>query len=557
MTAQKSARRTSSAWLATITAALLAVSGAAIAPTAALADEPSTIRTATDGSASWGLSTYLNSANPGRPNPSPANYTAPAAFDATSRISTWAAGSGTLTPDGNAKLSFEGKSVNHATTGGGWLTFEDLEVELDANGNGVVSASVAYGTSVPPSVFDPAQAPTRGPARVDVVQLQGNEVAPVLAEGSASWTGLAGLWHEDFLAFLAGDSSADPAVAAWTYATTVTNTGADDRKPSPFSFELDTTSPQLTASVVDATSDGLSVKADLADVISDTGAYVSVIEAGTVDELSLTNHGLQVDYITPNRFTDRAATSTLVVAKAKLDRTKQYEVVSWKAHALPSANTLYGVRTLDVSEAQWDAVFAEPVAAATTTAVKLSKSSAKYNAANSATVTVAATGSAEQPTGAVRLRVAGQSYQANLSNGKATIRLNAAVRAGSHKATVAYTSNAARFANSSGSATLRVTKATPKVSAKLVKSKVKTKQNARVRVTATIPGSLKAKAAKYTVQVFDGKKRIKTQKLSSAGKATVKLPKLKRGTHKIKVKLVSTANTVAKTSATRTLRVVR
>ena len=43
--------------------------------------------------AAWGLSNYLNSANFGRPNPSPTNYGAPATFNATTRISTWAEGS--------------------------------------------------------------------------------------------------------------------------------------------------------------------------------------------------------------------------------------------------------------------------------------------------------------------------------------------------------------------------------------------------------------------------------------------------------------------------------
>ena len=188
--------------------------------------------------AAWGLSNYLNSANFGRPNPSPTNYGAPATFNATTRISTWAEGSTTTNPDGTVTLAFEGSSVNHAKTGGGWLRIAELEATLDKSGNGVVSGVVSYGTMSPPDVFDPATPPVRGPVRVDLVELTGNAAAPTAVPGGATWGGLSGLWSAEFLTFLAGDGGASP---AWAYATTVTNTGASavDRKPSAFNFTLD------------------------------------------------------------------------------------------------------------------------------------------------------------------------------------------------------------------------------------------------------------------------------------------------------------------------------
>ena len=124
--------------------------------------------------AKWGISGYLNSANIGRPNPSPANYGAPATFDAASGISTWGDGTVVSNDDRTVTVSFEGSSVNHAKTGGGWVRIADLEATLDESGNGTVSGVVSYGTMAPPSVFNPATPPVRGPERVDLVTLSGN-----------------------------------------------------------------------------------------------------------------------------------------------------------------------------------------------------------------------------------------------------------------------------------------------------------------------------------------------------------------------------------------------
>lgn len=189
--------------------------------------------TVTDGTASWGLSTYLNSANFGRPNPLPSAYVAPATFDEATRITTWGNGTGVVRVDGSASLAFDGVSVNFAGTGGGWLRLADLEVEIDGRGNGVVTARVSYGTSTdgtPPAVsFMPLQAPHFGPTRLPIVTLEGNDAAPTLSGGTASWAALAGTWTEEFMAALQ--------VAEWSYAATVTNTAAG-REPLPFSFTV-------------------------------------------------------------------------------------------------------------------------------------------------------------------------------------------------------------------------------------------------------------------------------------------------------------------------------
>lgn len=207
---------------------------------------------ATAGTATWGLSTYLNSANQGRPNPLASGYAGGATFDSTSRLSTWGAGTGTIAANGSASLAFAGTSVNFASTGGGWLRLKDVKAELDRNGNGKVTAEVTYGTSVtgtPGSfTYDPAQAPTRGPVRVTLVDLAGNTpAAAAIALDKATWTDLKGSWSTDFTTFLGGDATATPAIPAWTYASTVS--AATDRTPKPFTFSVTKTAEKSAVKI--------------------------------------------------------------------------------------------------------------------------------------------------------------------------------------------------------------------------------------------------------------------------------------------------------------------
>ncbi|MFV0434680.1 MAG: 5'-nucleotidase C-terminal domain-containing protein [Leucobacter sp.] len=206
-------------------------------------------------------------------------------------------------------------------------------------------------------------------------------------------------------------------------------------------------------------------------------------------------------------------------------------------------------------QAPWTAEPASGIGCPTTTTVKFAKSSTKYNGANSATVTV--TSDYGTPTGKATLRIAGKNYTAKLVDGKAKIALSKPVKVGTHEATAEYThaGDGTLLASSSATVTVKVTKATPKVSAKLRASKVSSKKQATVKVAVTIPGSLKAKASQFKVRVFDGSKRLKTVTVNKAGKANIKLPKLKKGTHKIRVEAVATANTTSNSSVVRRLTV--
>lgn len=294
---------------------------------------------------------------------------------------------------------------------------------------------------------------------------------------------------------------------------------------------------------------------------ANSGAYFALIEKGTfleaTDNSTLANNFAFIPALmAPVGSNIQSATSTLDVNFSDLDVEKEYEVVSWRAHGNPSAERYLGATDFVLKDQLSTEQFAKLVKDTTTT-VKFSKSSAKYNTANSATVTVASP--AGIPVGKIALKIDGKTYNANLSGGKATIKLNKAVRAGTRTATATYTysGSPALYKSSKATAKVKVTKASPKVSFKLAKSKIKANQKPKVKVSVSIPGSLKAKASGYKVTVYDGKKKLKTQKLNKSGKATITVKKLKRGTHKIKVKVETSKNAKSKTTSSKTLRVVK
>ncbi|MEA5055762.1 MAG: DUF4430 domain-containing protein [Propionicimonas sp.] len=94
-----------------------------------------------------------------------------------------------------------------------------------------------------------------------------------------------------------------------------------------------------------------------------------------------------------------------------------------------------------------------------------------------------------------------------------------------------------------------VAKLTPKVSVKLAKSTVKPTSRAVVKITVSVKG-LKPGGK---VQVTYGSKKVSDT--VKKGKATVKLPKLKKGSYKLKVKYLGSTELKAKSAKTVTLKV--
>ncbi|WP_232676532.1 hypothetical protein [Nocardioides sp. R-C-SC26] len=296
------------------------------------------------GTITWGMSTYLGSTNPGRPNPYAAGYVAPATFDATSRLSTWGAGSGTIADTGAADLDFDGTSVNFASTSGSWLRISDLAVDVDATGNGTLSGEVSYGmstTGTPGALtYDPAQAPSNGPTRVAIVALAGNTAADVArTDAGVTYTGLDGTWTDEFKSFL----------AAWPYAATFTT--AADRQPLPVSIAATTATAAVQTGIISATpSGGLKVGVagtGFTSALHSKGVYAGLAVAGGLPELDGPDQGMgafvpgAIDFVMANRITDGSFTSILAAATSDLDRTKSYSVYVWPHATNPTpANTI-------------------------------------------------------------------------------------------------------------------------------------------------------------------------------------------------------------------------
>lgn len=164
------------------------------------------------------------------------------------------------------------------------------------------------------------------------------------------------------------------------------------------------------------------------------------------------------------------------------------------------------------------------------TGLTLASTATTYGKATTATVTVTADPAA---TGAVEVEVAGQTVRGTLAAGTAQLTLPATLPVGTHLVTARY-AGSAEVAASAATATLKVARAAPKVVAKLKKKKVTPRQRGRLQVTVTgVP------ATGATVLVQDRGRIIRTAQVTANGKVTVKLPRLDRGRHPLRVYVVA------------------
>jgi hypothetical protein len=175
-----------------------------------------------------------------------------------------------------------------------------------------------------------------------------------------------------------------------------------------------------------------------------------------------------------------------------------------------------------------------------TVAVSKASASVKVTAKASqritdATATVAVTvpkeSSSMQVNGQITATVGKRTVaRATVRNGKAKIDLGS-LAVGKQNLTFTFAGNEA-VEKASASKTITITKAKPTVKAKVLSKKVTPKTKAKVQVTVQVKGV----TVSGKVKVTSGKKTlVKSAKLSRSGKVTVNLPKLKKGTHKVKV----------------------
>lgn len=162
-------------------------------------------------------------------------------------------------------------------------------------------------------------------------------------------------------------------------ALTVTDAQWNAIFPDPIAAKVAPTVTAATAKglTIDAAATGLSLQA------GDAGAYFALIERGTAGDLTSDNMGVAASFVPAQLIVNGAARATLEADTAKLDRTKQYEVLVWRAHGNPTTDRILGSGDVSVTEAQWDAVFpADPAP----------KASAKVAKADTSGLQVAFTG---------------------------------------------------------------------------------------------------------------------------------------------------------------------
>lgn len=179
-------------------------------------------------------------------------------------------------------------------------------------------------------------------------------------------------------------------------------------------------------------------------------------------------------------------------------------------------------------------------------------SSQRYGSASRVTVTaVVPKVSGQQPVGSVTFKDGARTLSTVTApgSGKAALKLPATLPAGRHQITATFTPAKGATGYKPGTSTARtitVLKASSGTRISGLASKIKAKKRASVTVRVLVSG-IKAPAAR--VRVYDGSKLIGTATLRSNGTVKIKLPKLKKGSHKISVRYDGTSNVTGSKSA--------
>ncbi|GAA4735232.1 hypothetical protein GCM10023350_18740 [Nocardioides endophyticus] len=191
--------------------------------------------------------------------------------------------------------------------------------------------------------------------------------------------------------------------------------------------------------------------------------------------------------------------------------------------------------------------------ARSTTTVTLGSPTTRYGTATTATVAVTAPDT--NPTGPVSVVVGGRTLTGTLDGGRATLRLPADLTPGQQAVRASY-AGADGVTASTGTATLTVAKATPRIRLALVKKRVARSKRAKVTVRVDVPGATGiAPAAKVVIKV--GQRTLVTKRVivGVTGTVTLSLPRLARGSHRLRATIGATPLLLGTTSAVRVLKV--
>jgi hypothetical protein len=316
-------------------------------------------------------------------------------------------------------------------------------------------------------------------------------------------------------------------------AHTHSNTSQDTETPVTLPLAQLAAAPVITPTITSQTpADGVSVAVSGEHFVGvtnpgDAGIYVAVAPRGGLPDVSSPD-GMSAfaaaAYVPTAAITGGALHTSLTIPTESLDPSQTYSIYTWQAHT--HSNTSQDTETaLDID---FNKLKLAPV-------VTMAKTASTYGKAATVTVTV------PRATGNVTLSGAGAAQTRALANGKASFTLPAALAAGSHTLTAAYAGDNTYLA---GQATAKVSiaKAKATLKTKLV-TKAKAKKRGKLRVIVAGVAGAKKPAGKVTLTLTKGKahKTVKGKKLKN-GKIVVKLPKLAKGTWKVKVKYAGNAN---------------
>ncbi|MGC4112742.1 MAG: Ig-like domain-containing protein [Nocardioides sp.] len=268
------------------------------------------------------------------------------------------------------------------------------------------------------------------------------------------------------------------------------------------------------------------------------------------------NNGVIVDLTDGSTW---KVTGTSYLTSLTLDGTSSIVGKGGRSVTITQGDNTYTPAELAASGTTLTGGYGDPIVvslsgnATSTTSVKVANTT--YGNAGTAKVSVV-DGDGDAVSGKVTVKVDGKAAgTATLTNGAASIKLPATTAAGKHTVTATYAGDTTdAVASSSASTTYTVAKASSKASLALSTHKIKASK--RVKATIKITSSATPTGI---VRVVRGSKVIAKYTLNAAakGKVTKLLPKLRKGTYKLRVIYTGTTNIRSSTSSTVKLKVTK
>ncbi|HEX7739343.1 MAG TPA: Ig-like domain repeat protein [Marmoricola sp.] len=544
------------AWAVTATGAMVAALFT-FTPGAAHADDPVVAP-----ALQWKISDYFDTSY------SLSNHTlADGATEADDGVITFPDGVGSYnSSNGAAAITYDG-SVSAGMSGMFEVTIADPRVVVDADGEGFVSAVVSSSNIA----SGPYAAGITEPKRVVVTTF---DATGRWTSGDARRTlNATPRWHDVVVANSAeaqeagiSDGTDDKPVDGASFAPSFVAQLSPGVKPYFYKSSTAESQEAKAPSGFEAAADPMSVQADVTGVDPEAGVAVNVAGHGFTGDTNSGDAGVYVgvapsgglpDVSSPSGMASFAAATwipggaiaggtfetSLAVPSDQLDSTKTYSVYTWQAHT--HSNASQDTETpvaIDFSKLQ------PPAPEKSTPSVAVSGPTAsKFGTKKSFTVRVSGA------TGTVRATGAGKALTKKLASGKAVFALPRTLAAGKHTVTFAYAGDDTHR-GASKKVVVRVAKAAAHVKT-TIKSRATVKKRGALQVRVTGVTGAPRPAGRVKVVLHKGKvTRTVSAKLKANGSVTVTLPKLKKGTWKVRASYLG-SNNFAKAAKTTKIKV--